>query len=303
MSAQPRDRPTHSALCLASSISLCRCLSSIVSDAQVRWRLGEGQRMLRRGSEDAQRWSDGAEDDRMMQRVDAALSLQQLDEMRRDLRWLTDALQFARYKQPKGGVSLLTLMPSHTETHQTQKSDSTSSNMDYLPTPSPSPEPRRRQAGTDSQLCSDEDCSSEVFLPTDSDYDSSDPLSPRDSLYLSPSSVRDPKPDALPLFPPSKDLSVPPLSPLPSPLSPSVSDTSKTLELLSLSDPVKPLTAPAKRKLLSRSHRGQYFSGPQRWIRAQSGESHTGALSEGVYTKQSDSSETRPGMRQNPDQT
>lgn len=37
----------------------------------------------------------------------------------------------------------------------------------------------------DSLLGSDEDASSEVFLPTDSDYDSSDTLSPRmlDPLY------------------------------------------------------------------------------------------------------------------------
>lgn len=40
---------------------------------------------------------------------------------------------------------------------------------------------------TDSLLGSDEDGSSEVFLPTDSDYDSGDPLSPREpDLFYSP---------------------------------------------------------------------------------------------------------------------
>lgn len=74
---------------------------------------------------------------------------QQLDEMRRDLRWLTDALQFARYKQPRGGVPITSLINARSspETSQT-KTDSTSSNMDYLPTPSPSPEPRHRKTGS-----------------------------------------------------------------------------------------------------------------------------------------------------------
>nr|XP_008518045.1 PREDICTED: uncharacterized protein LOC103550765 [Equus przewalskii] len=45
----------------------------------------------------------------------------------------------------------------------------------------------RRKAVSDSQPCSDEEGCSEVFLPTDSDYDSSDALSPRDLdlVYLS----------------------------------------------------------------------------------------------------------------------
>lgn len=44
---------------------------------------------------------------------------------------------------------------------------------------------------TDSLLGSDEDASSEVFLPTDSDYDSSDTLSPRllDPLYSPPQEI------------------------------------------------------------------------------------------------------------------
>lgn len=52
---------------------------------------------------------------------------------------------------------------------------------------------------------------------------------------------------------------------------------------------------PAKRKLLSRSHRAQYFSGPQRWLRGHSGELHAGSLSEGVYTRQADLDPPSPG--------
>ncbi|XP_038591832.1 ankyrin repeat and fibronectin type-III domain-containing protein 1 isoform X3 [Micropterus salmoides] len=298
--------------------------------------------------------------------------IQQLDEMRRDLRWITDALQYARYKQPRGGVPITCLVDANAPDSDSgqQKTDSTSSAMDYLPTPSPSPELRRRKAISDSLLGSDEDGSSEVFLPTDSDYDSSDALSPRelDLLYSPPQdlsqqavhslggsapdvlqihelrySVCTPKdlplspvdpPLSSPLLPHSPSLSrnfpfstsglprspslsrtLPtspsgPLSPrfstdlpLSFPLSPVLSDTTKTLEGLSLSKSHQEGAAslrarvnpPAKRKLLSRSHRGQYFSGPQRWLKGHSGESHTGSLSEGVYTKQLDLDLPLPG--------
>ncbi|CAI5657981.1 unnamed protein product [Oreochromis niloticus] len=294
--------------------------------------------------------------------------IQQLDEMRRDLRWITDALQYARYKQPRGGVPITCLVDASVPESDSgqQKTDSTSSNMDYLPTPSPSPELRRRKAISESLLGSDEDASSEVFLPTDSDYDSSDALSPRDldllyspgqdlsqqalhslggsapdvlqinelrysvcpakDLPLSPV-VKDPKDDPLssPLLPrsPSRSRTLPtspslPLSPrfskdlpLSLPLSPALSDTTRTLEGLSLSKshheglaPIRTLAnPPAKRKLLSRSHRGQYFSGPQRWLRGHSGESHTGSLSEGIYTKQLDPDLPLPGDLPSPDGT
>ncbi|CAJ1081394.1 uncharacterized protein ankfn1 isoform X2 [Xyrichtys novacula] len=301
--------------------------------------------------------------------------IQQLDEMRRDLRWITDALQYARYKHPHGGAPITCLVDANAPESDPsqQKTDSTSSNMDYLPTPSPSPELRRRKAVSDSLLGSDEDGSSEVFLPTDSDYDSSDALSPRDLdlLYSPPQdfsqqavhSLGGSAPDVLqihelrysvcppadpPLTPMAKDpkskdapLSSSPLLPhspslskhfpfststLPSspslplsprftkdlplslPHSPSLSDTTKTLEGLSLSkshhEGITPLRTlanpPAKRKLLSRSHRGQYFSGPQRWLRGHSGESLTGSLSEGVYTKQLDQDLTPPGDSPSP---
>ncbi|XP_054619090.1 uncharacterized protein ankfn1 isoform X2 [Dunckerocampus dactyliophorus] len=296
--------------------------------------------------------------------------IHQLDETRRDLRWLTDALQYARYKHPRGGVPVTCLVDASAPESDSsqQKNDSTSSNMDYPPTPSPSPELCRRKAISDSLLCSDEDGSSEVFLPTDSDYDSSDALSPRelDLLYSPPQdlsqqamhSLGGSAPDVLqihelrystpplkdlPLSPAVKDCKDGPLSspllphspslskdfstfpfglprspslpralptspstplsprlssdlPLSLPLSPALSDTTRTLQGLSLSkkhhEGTQPLRAisnpPSKRKLLSRSHRGQYFSGPQRWLRGHSGECHTGSLSEGVYTKQRD---------------
>ncbi|XP_051928332.1 uncharacterized protein ankfn1 isoform X1 [Hippocampus zosterae] len=281
--------------------------------------------------------------------------IQQLDETRRDLRWLTDALQYARYKQPLGGVPVTCLVDAGAPESDggQHKTDSTSSAMEYLP--SPSPELCGRKAISDSLLGSDEDASSEVFLPTDSDYDSSDALSPRelDLLYSPPQdlsqqamhSLGGSAPDVLqihelrygarpvtglplspspqdgksqdgaaPFFPqsppPSKDFaafpSAPPRSPS-APLSPRFagdlplslpqSRTAETLEGLSLSrtqpeggvpQPRLVPNPPSKRKLLSRSHRGQYFSGPQRWLRGHSGESHTGSLSEGVYTKQCD---------------
>jgi len=80
--------------------------------------------------------------------VSVCVFLQQLDEMRRDLRWITDALQYARYKKPRGGVPITCLVDANAPEGDSgqQKTDSTSSTMDYLPTPSPSPELHRRKA-------------------------------------------------------------------------------------------------------------------------------------------------------------
>ncbi|XP_022524757.2 ankyrin repeat and fibronectin type-III domain-containing protein 1 [Astyanax mexicanus] len=226
--------------------------------------------------------------------------IQQMDEMWRDIRWITDALQYARYKHPLGGVPITWLVDASAEP-VTQKNDSTSSNTDYLPTPSPSPEMRRRKDTIDSQPGSDEEGCSEVFLPTDSDYDSSDALSPRD-LDLVYSSAQDlshqavhalsgSAPDVLQMH----DLKY---SACPTAILETESCT-KDLEDLSLStysskssdstsrckflaDP------PTKRKMLSKSHpQRSYFGGPHRWLRVQS-ESQTPSLSEGVYTRQSD---------------
>ncbi|KAG7491711.1 hypothetical protein MATL_G00007390 [Megalops atlanticus] len=226
--------------------------------------------------------------------------IQQMDEMRREMRWITDALQYARYKQPLGGVPITWLVDPKVET-AVQKNDSTSSNMDYLPTPSPSPEMRRRKAVSDSQPGSDEEGCSEVFLPTDSDYDSSDALSPRD-LDLVYSSSQDisqqavcalsgSAPDVLQVH--EVKYSVCPKDSL------EAEACAKNMEGLTLSGsaakaaekaPSGKLLAnlPTKRKLLSKSQ-AQHgcFSGPHRWLRVQS-ESQASSLSEGVYTQQRD---------------
>ncbi|XP_019899593.2 ankyrin repeat and fibronectin type-III domain-containing protein 1 isoform X2 [Esox lucius] len=251
---------------------------------------------------------------------------QQLDEMWRELRWITDALQYARYKHPRGGVPITNLVTAGESEPGAQKSDSASSTMEYLPSPSPSPELRRRKPVTDSQLGSDEDGCSEVFLPTDSDYDSSEALSPRelDLLYSPPQDLSQQAvhalggsaPDVLQIqdlrytICPSKDV---PLSAapfltqmVPSPLSPALTlpettlSCAKTLEGLSLtkdkhtSIPLWPLAnPPTKRKMLSRSHGASvaqqgFFTGPQRWLKGHS-DSHMGSLSEGVYTRHRES--------------
>ncbi|XP_068160896.1 ankyrin repeat and fibronectin type-III domain-containing protein 1 [Antennarius striatus] len=229
--------------------------------------------------------------------------IQQLDEMRRDLRWITDALQNARCKPPRGGVPISLLVDT-----SLPQTDSASSALDDLATPSPSPELPRQNAISDS-LLSDEDASSEVFLPTDSDYDSSDALSPREPDLLGPPGqdlsqeavfcqgggapdvLRPPQlrstcpKDPPPNPPPTSCCRTVPTS-LPPPGPPALFDTTHTLEGLSLSRTPPPgVTAPAKRRLLSRSNRGgQYFSGPQRWLMGHG----TGgpSLSEGVYTQQ-----------------
>uniref|UniRef100_A0A671LXG6 Uncharacterized protein n=1 Tax=Sinocyclocheilus anshuiensis TaxID=1608454 RepID=A0A671LXG6_9TELE len=226
--------------------------------------------------------------------------IQQLDEMWRDVRWITNALQHARYKQPLGWVPITWLVDVSVEP-PVQKNDSMSSNTDYVPTPSPSPEMRRRKPTIESQPGSDEEGCSEVFLPTDSDYDSSDALSPRD-LDLVYSSAQDlshqavhvlsgSAPDVLQIH----DLKY-------SACSKSILDTescTKDMEDLSLSTYSVKTTdkpsrckfladPPTKRKLLSKSHpQRSYFGGPHRWLRVQS-ESHTPSLSEGIYTRQSD---------------
>ncbi|XP_051968903.1 ankyrin repeat and fibronectin type-III domain-containing protein 1-like [Xyrauchen texanus] len=225
--------------------------------------------------------------------------IQQLDEMWRDVRWITNALQYARYKQPLGWVPITWLVDVSTEP-PVQKNDSTSSNTDYVPTPSPSPELRRRKCTIESQPGSDEEGCSEVFLPTDSDYDSSDALSPRD-LDLIYSSAQDlshqtahvfsgSAPDVLQM----QDLKY-------RAFSKSMLETescTKDMEDLSLSSysvkdtekPQKKFLAdpPTKRKLLSKSHpQRSYFGGPHHWSRVQS-ESHSPSLSEGIYTRQSD---------------
>ncbi|KFP61018.1 hypothetical protein N322_01816, partial [Cariama cristata] len=111
--------------------------------------------------------------------------IQQMEEIWREMRWIIDALQHARYKQPSCGVSLSGFL-SEAGGAMKEKTQSTSSHLDYLPSPAPSPETSRK-LNSDSHGLSDEEGSSEVFLATDSDYDSSRAQSPKelDLVYSS----------------------------------------------------------------------------------------------------------------------
>ncbi|XP_025059431.1 ankyrin repeat and fibronectin type-III domain-containing protein 1-like [Alligator sinensis] len=111
--------------------------------------------------------------------------IQQMEEIWREMRWIMDALQHARYKQPSCGVPLTWFLHESTSAMK-EKTQSTSSHLDYLPSPTPSPETSRK-LNSDSHGLSDEEGSSEVFLATDSDYDSSRAQSPKelDLVYSS----------------------------------------------------------------------------------------------------------------------
>ncbi|XP_066545405.1 ankyrin repeat and fibronectin type-III domain-containing protein 1 isoform X2 [Amia ocellicauda] len=111
--------------------------------------------------------------------------MQQMEEVWREARWIMDALQYARYKQPSGGISLGWIV-DFSQDVVPEKPQSTSSQLDYLPSPTPSPETSRKQ-NLDFHGLSDEEGSSEVFLTTDSDYDSSRAQSPRELDLLPPS--------------------------------------------------------------------------------------------------------------------
>ncbi|XP_015498782.1 ankyrin repeat and fibronectin type-III domain-containing protein 1-like isoform X1 [Parus major] len=133
--------------------------------------------------------------------------IQQMEEIWREMRWIMDVLQHARYKQPSCGVSLSGFLsePGGPVKEQTRSS---LSHLDYLPSPVPSPETSRK-LNSDSHGLSDEEGSSEVFLATDSDYDSSRAQSPKelDLVFSSsgpescgrrgPRSLRDSAPDVL----------------------------------------------------------------------------------------------------------
>uniref|UniRef100_A0A1A8FYA0 Ankyrin repeat and fibronectin type-III domain-containing protein 1-like n=4 Tax=Nothobranchius korthausae TaxID=1143690 RepID=A0A1A8FYA0_9TELE len=110
--------------------------------------------------------------------------VQQMEEVWRDARWIMDTLQYARYKQPTGGISISWIIDFSKELIP-EKPPSTSSQPDFMPSPMPSPEPCRKHS--DCPGLSDEEGSSEVFLTTDSDYDSSRAQSPRELDLLPPS--------------------------------------------------------------------------------------------------------------------
>uniref|UniRef100_A0A8C2Z7A9 Fibronectin type-III domain-containing protein n=1 Tax=Cyclopterus lumpus TaxID=8103 RepID=A0A8C2Z7A9_CYCLU len=102
--------------------------------------------------------------------------MQQMEDVWRDARWIMDALQYARYKQPTGGISISWIIDFSKEDsicnlekcHFFTYKHFFSHSADF--------------AGL-----SDEEGSSEVFLTTDSDYDSSRAQSPRELDLLPPS--------------------------------------------------------------------------------------------------------------------
>lgn len=59
------------------------------------------------------------------------------------MRWIMDVLQHARYKQPSCGVSLSGFL-SEAGGPMKEKTQSSSSHLDYLPSPVPSPETSRK---------------------------------------------------------------------------------------------------------------------------------------------------------------
>ncbi|KAJ7305763.1 hypothetical protein JRQ81_010129, partial [Phrynocephalus forsythii] len=97
--------------------------------------------------------------------------MQQMEEIWREMRWLMDALQHARYKQPSCGISLVFFIEESSAALKGETRPA-SSHLDFLPSPTPSPEANRK-FNSDSHGISDDEGSLEVFLATDSDYDSS----------------------------------------------------------------------------------------------------------------------------------
>ncbi|KAL6095149.1 uncharacterized protein ACO6RY_16409 [Pungitius sinensis] len=113
--------------------------------------------------------------------------IQQMEEVWRDARWIMDALQYARYKQPTGGLSVSWIIDFSKEV-LSDKPPSTSSQPDFMP----SPEPCRKHSGPFPHISADfaglsDEEGSDVFLTTDSDYDSSRAQSPRELDLLPPS--------------------------------------------------------------------------------------------------------------------
>uniref|UniRef100_A0A8C6YY95 Uncharacterized protein n=1 Tax=Nothoprocta perdicaria TaxID=30464 RepID=A0A8C6YY95_NOTPE len=231
--------------------------------------------------------------------------IQQIDEIWRETRWITEALQYARYKQPAPGLPIKKLVDLAEERTQ-KKISSTSSHLDCLPSPPASPETRsqRRKAVSDSQPCSDEEGCSEVFLPTDSDYDSSDALSPKelDLIYSSSNDISQQAgsglggsaPDVLQVhdmkpcltlkeglkecsaFDTNAEYCTEYMSNL------TMSGlTSKSIDKSSSSR--QPLSFLGKKRLGKHQHYN-YFSRQHRWLRVHS-ETQSGSLSEGVYTQ------------------
>ncbi|XP_060642173.2 ankyrin repeat and fibronectin type-III domain-containing protein 1-like isoform X1 [Anolis sagrei] len=173
--------------------------------------------------------------------------MQQMEEIWREMRWMMDALQHARYKQPSCGISLMRFIQESSVALK-EKTESTSSHLDFLPSPTQSPETSRK-LNSDSHGVSDEEGSSEVFLATDSDYDSSRAQSPRelDLVYSSSShescGKRNPRPlrDSAPDVLQSHELKTPLVPPEEQPPPPELYDSdfvlpSRQIELLRITE-------------------------------------------------------------------
>uniref|UniRef100_H9GES2 Uncharacterized protein n=1 Tax=Anolis carolinensis TaxID=28377 RepID=H9GES2_ANOCA len=229
---------------------------------------------------------------------------QQIDEIWREMRWINEALQYARYRQPSGGLPITKLVDLSEEPIQ-KKISSTSSHLDCLPSPPPSPETEthRRKAMSDSQPYSDEEGCSEVFLPTDSDYDSSDALSPRelDLVYLSSqdishqavSCLSGSAPDVLQVHD-IKACLTPKQNPKGvSTVEADVDQSTEFMQSLSIGglSPKSTEKNPGLRQPLSflgkkkhgKHQHYSYFSRQHRWLRVHS-ETQSMSLSEGLYT-------------------
>ncbi|OCT58524.1 hypothetical protein XELAEV_18002087mg [Xenopus laevis] len=227
-------------------------------------------------------------------------NMQQTDEIWREMRWIMDALQYARNKQPVAGLPITTFIDLCEEQIE-KKNNSTSSHLDCLPSPSPSPEMHRRRPLSDSQTCSDEEGCSEVFLPTDSDYDSSDALSPRelDLVYSSSQDISQQvvsclsgsAPDVLQVHDMKPCLT---LKEECGALDPDTEYCIKYMDNLTVMGyPSKNIDKATSSKqhlsLFGKKRSGKhqhcnYFSQQQRWLRVNS-ESQAFSLTEGVYTQ------------------
>ncbi|XP_072916102.1 LOW QUALITY PROTEIN: ankyrin-repeat and fibronectin type III domain-containing 1-like [Hemitrygon akajei] len=117
--------------------------------------------------------------------------IQKMEEVWREVRWIMDVLQYARYKQPPGGIPLCWLL-NFTRERGKEQPQITPASPDYLPSPSPSPETKHRHLSPagGSPTTADEEGSSEVFLTMSSDRDSRAQSSKQLDLIPSSSSRR-----------------------------------------------------------------------------------------------------------------
>lgn len=82
-----------------------------------------------------------------------------MEEVWREARWIMDALQFARYKQPTGGISISKIIDFSKEV-MAEKPPFSSSQTEFMPSPMPSPEPGHKHSGQNSwDSMSTSDCS------------------------------------------------------------------------------------------------------------------------------------------------